>query len=312
MRYAVRKILGTIPLLLGLVTAVFFLLRLVPGGPAIAVLGERASPAAIAAFEAAWGLDRPLVAQYGDYVGGLLQGDFGRSYLNGSPVSSALARALPHSLLLMSGATLLSLVLGMTLGTWAALRAGRLPDLLSRIVAMIGFSVPDFYLAILLVLTFSLSLGWLPMQGAGEWSDPAGMALRLVMPTLALGLPTAAVVLRITRSAMRRVLPSDYLRTARSKGLSPTAAAFRHGLRNAAIPIVSVVGLNMGLILGNSIVIETVFSRPGLGRMLIGSIFSRDFATLQSTLVVYASAIALINTMTDLAYGWINPAVRYG
>lgn len=311
MTFYVRKLIGILPLVLVLVTVVFFLLRLVPGGPAIAVLGDRATPDAIAAFEARWGLDRPLLVQYAEYIVGLARLDFGRSYVDGSSVASALGRAVPHSIALMLAATLVSLVIGISVGVLAALRHGGWIDGASRAFALFGFSIPDFYLGVVLILLFSLRLGWLPMRGAGEWSDPADVALRLVMPALALGLPTAAVVMRIARASMLEVLPSDYLRTAKSKGLSPRLVSFKHGLRNALIPVTSVVGLNMGLILGNTIVLEIVFSRPGIGRLLIGSIFNRDFAVLQSTLVVYAVCIALINLLTDFAYGVVNPAIRY-
>lgn len=311
MMFFVRKLIGIVPLVLGLVTVVFFLLRLVPGGPAIAVLGDRATPESIAAFEARWGLDRPLLIQYADYLAGLAQLDFGRSYIDGSSVATALARAVPHSIALMLAATLVSLVLGIAVGVIAAMRHGTWVDGASRAFALFGFSIPDFYLGVVLILLFSLNLGWLPMRGAGEWSDPIDVLVRLVMPALALGIPTAAVVMRIARASMLEVLPSDYLRTARSKGLRPLQVSFKHGLRNALIPVTSVVGLNMGLILGNTIVLEIVFSRPGIGRMLIGSIFSRDFAVLQSTLAVYAVSIALLNLLTDVAYGIVNPAIRY-
>jgi len=311
MTFFVRKAIGIVPMVLVLVTVVFFLLRLVPGGPAIAVLGDRATPDSIAAFEARWGLDRPLLVQYADYMAGLARLDFGRSFIDGSSVRESLARAVPHSILLMLAATAVSLVLGITVGVLAALRRGTWTDGASRAFALFGFSIPDFYLGVVLILLFSLQLGWLPMRGAGDWDDTADLALRLIMPALALGLPTAAVVMRIARASMLEVLPSDYLRTARAKGLSPRVVSFKHALRNALIPVVSVVGLNMGLILGNTIVLEIVFSRPGIGRLLIGSIFNRDFAVLQSTLVVYAVCIALINLLTDLAYGVVNPAIRY-
>lgn len=309
--YVIGRLLATCRLVVVLITVTFFVLRLVPGGPAVAVLGDMATPEAIAAFNSRWGLDRPLWSQYLSFMFNLFRGDLGVSYTSEVPVSELMADALPHSLLLMASATLVSLVIGLPLGIYSALRAGSARDGISRIFSLIGLSIPDFYLGILLILLFSLHLGWLPMSGAGQWNDPVSIGVRLIMPTLTLGIASAALVARTTRSAMLEVLNQAYVATARSKGLAERIVIVKHALRNALSLVVTVVGLNMGITLGNTLIVETVFTRPGLGKLLTGSVLSRDFATIQSSVAVFAGIIALINLLTDLTYAIINPRVRY-
>ena len=309
--YTLRKGLLAIPLALLIVTVVFFLLRLIPGGPAMAVLGDRATAESIATFNREWGLDRPLLVQYADYMRDLLTGDLGRSYVNGSAIGPMIARAIPHSLLLTGAATLVSMLIGIPLGILTALRRDSLFDAAGRAFGLVGLSVPDFYFGILLILAFALSVHWLPMRGAGDWSDPASIVLRLIMPAITLGWASTAMIMRIGRSSLLEVLQNDYIRTARAQGHRERRVILKYALRNAMIPVLTVVGLNMGLILGNAIIIETVFSRPGLGKLLIGSVMSRDFSTMQSTLVVFALAITLINQMTDLTYALVDPRIRY-
>jgi len=310
-QYITRKILISIPLFLIIVTLVFFVLRLVPGGPAEAVLGNRATAQAIRTFNERWGLNRPLFSQYLSFLRKLFQGNLGRSYIGGAKITPMILRALPFSIVLALSATFISVLIGIPAGIISALNRNSLSDNLARVFALFGLSMPDFYLGIVLIILFSLKLSLLPMRGAGEWSNPIGIIARLIMPAVALGLASGATVMRITRSSMLEVLSANYISTARSKGLNENRVVWKHALRNSLIPVLTVVGVNMGLILGNVVIIEIVFSRPGLGKLLIGSVMDRDFAVIQSTIVIFAGFITLINLLTDIAYGVVNPKIQY-
>ena len=310
LEYSIRKMLLVPLILIIIVTIVFFSMRFVSGGPAEVVLGDQASESAIETFNKKWGLNRPLYIQYISYMGNLLRGDLGRSYISGMEITPIIARALPYSISLTICATILSLLIGIPVGLLSALKPNSIIDSISRFMVFIGLSMPDFYFGILLIILFSLNFNLLPMVGGGQWSEPLSVLIRLIMPSLTLSLASAATIMRITRSSVLDNIKQDYIRTAYSKGLTVKTVLIKHVLRNALIPILSVTGINMGLILGNVIIIEMIFSRPGLGKLLIGSVMDRDFMMIQSTIVIFAIFISLINLTTDLAYAFTNPRVK--
>jgi ABC-type dipeptide/oligopeptide/nickel transport system permease component len=257
------------------------------------------------------GLNAPLWLQYVRFLGKLAQGDFGRSLINDVPVSQQLRRVLPYTLELTGAGIFFGLLLGVPLGVVTALRRNTLLDYGGRIFGLAGLSVPAFYLGILLMLLFSVQLDWFPVVGGGELSNPRDNLHHLVLPALSLGLIMMAYITRMTRSAMLQVLNEDYIRTARAKGLRERIVLFRHGLRTALIPIVSVIGVYSIVLIGSSVMTEVVFSRPGLGKLMVGAMKQRDYTTLQSIMVIYASFVVIINLVTDLAYGWLDPRIRY-
>jgi len=299
-------------MLIIITTVVFFTLRIIPGGPAEAVLGNQATAEAIKSFNEEWGLNQPLYAQYLRYIIGLLHGDLGRSFVNGSKITPMIIRALPYSILLSVAATIISILIGLPIGIISAIdtKAKLFWDNISRILALIGISMPDFYFGILLIILFSLNLHWFPMHGAGEWYEPIEIIKRIIMPATTLGFASSASIMRITRSSILEVLTQDYIRTAHSKGLNETTVLWKHALKNALIPIISIIGVNMSLILGNVIVIEIIFSRPGIGKLLIGSVMDRDYTVIQSTIIIFAFFITFINLLTDIAYAYVNPRIR--
>jgi ABC-type dipeptide/oligopeptide/nickel transport system permease component len=309
--YIVRRVLITIPILLAVLTLVFLLVRVAPGDPAVAALGDYASREAVEALRERMGLDQPLWKQYLGFLGGLARGNLGRSLISGVPVADQVATALPHTLELTFAGVLIGLLFGMPLGILTSLHRNGLLDYLGRTFSLAGLSVPAFYLGILLMLLFSIQLGWFPVVGAGDLSDPVDTLYYLCLPALTLGLIMTAYVTRMTRSAMLNILGEDYVRTARAKGLSERAVIYGHALRNALIPIVSIVGIHTIELIGSSVMTEIVFSRPGLGKLMVGAMKQRDYIALQSIMVIYAGFVVIINLITDLAYGIADPRIRY-
>lgn len=307
-RLLARRLSGALVTAFAVVTLVFVAMRLLPGDPVLAMLGDSASAADIAAARTALGLDRPLLEQYLGFLGGLLQGDLGTSLVNRTSVLEQLVRALPYTLMLTAAAELVGLCIGIPLGVLAAVRQGGAADQLSRGFALAGFAVPDFYVGVILLLVFGLSLGWFPLVGGGE-TLPA-MLHSLVLPALALGLVKAASMTRLTRAAMLDVLGRDFVRTALAKGIPPATVVRRHALRNALLPILTQSSQSIIATLGGSIAIELVFSRPGVGKLLIGAVVARDYVTIQGGLVVLALLVVLVNLLTDLAYAAADPRVR--
>lgn len=311
-RYALKRLLLAIPTLLAMVTAVFVLARLVPGDPAMVILGDKASEASLAALRAQLGLDEPMYVQYLTFMRDVLTLDLGTSLTSGRPVLSEIRQVLPYTIELTVAAMAIGLAFGLPLGVHAALRRNRLGDYLGRIVSLIGLSFPAFVSGVLLLLVFAIELGWFPVLGVGRTGGGLADRLRgLALPALNLGLIMMAFIMRVTRSAMLGVLGEDYVRTARAKGALGWRLVLRHGLRNALIPIVTVVGLYFGALIGNSVLTEIVFNRPGLGKLIIGALNARDYTLLQGLMIVFASFVVAINTLTDLAYGAIDPRVRY-
>jgi glutathione transport system permease protein len=309
-RYAVRRLLLAIPTLFAMLTVVFILVRLVPGDAAVAMLGDRASASTLAALRAELGLDQPVGVQYLRFMSDALHGDFGRSLSSGRTVVQEVAEVLPYTLELMLASVVVGVALGLPLGIFAALRRNRWPDYASRLLSLLGLSFPSFVSAILMLLAFAVWLQWLPVMSRAS-SDPLTHLRNLILPALNLGLIMTAYITRVTRSSMLEVLGEDYIRTARAKGVRPMALILRHGLRNALIPIVTVVGLYFGTLIGNSVLTEIVFTRPGLGKLILGALQARDYTLLQGLMVIFATFVVLVNTVTDLVYAMVDPRVSY-
>jgi len=310
-KYSIRRILISIPILFTVVTLIFFLVRSMPGGPAVAVLGDYASKESVAALEKEMGLDIPLWEQYINFLKDLARGDLGRSLINGMPVAPEVARVLPYTLQLTVSAALFGVFFGIPLGVFTALRRNRLFDYIGRTFSLAGVSLPSFFLGILLMLVFSIKLDLFPVMGGGDIHDVEDMLHHLFLPALTLGLMMTAYITRTTRSSVLNVLRQDYVRTARAKGLRERLVIYGHTLRNALLPVVSFIGVYTIVLIGGSVLVEVVFARPGLGKMMVGAIQQRDYMTLQSVMVVYAGLVVVINLLTDLSYGLIDPRIRY-
>jgi len=290
---------------LGVCTLVFLLIHLVPGDPVEAMLGEGARPADRAALTAALGLDRPLGEQYLSYLARLSRLDLGQSFVYQRPVADLLAERLPATLTLAAVALGLALLLAVPLGVLAACRRGLALDGAAMGFSLLGSSIPNFWLGPLLILVFSLWLGWTPVSGR---EGPAS----LILPALTLGTSLAAILARMVRSSVLEVLGEDYIRTARAKGLSPAAVLWGHALRNAWLPVLTLVGLQLGGLLGGAVITETVFAWPGVGSLLVEAIQGRDYPVVQGCILLISLAYVLVNTGTDLVYAWVDPRIRGG
>jgi ABC-type dipeptide/oligopeptide/nickel transport system permease component len=308
--YAARRLLLAIPLTLSVVSLVFLVVRVLPGDPAQAALGENASRAAVDALRLRLGLDAPLPLQYARFLGDLLHGDLGASMINSTPVRDQIAYNLPFTLQLTLLALVIGTLLGVPLGIYAATHHNRTPDVLIRILSLGGLCIPAFFLGIVLILLFGVQLKWLPAVGGGSTEAPADFIAHLVLPALTLGLIMTASVTRLTRSAMLNVVANDYVRTARAKGLREHVVVLIHTLRPALLPIVSLTGVWAVALIGDSVTTEVVFARPGLGKMMVGAMLQRDYTAIQSVMVVYTLFVVGINLVTDLTYGLVDPRIR--
>jgi len=308
--YVIRRLLAAIPTLLAVLTLVFVLVRIVPGDPAIAILGDRATPDAVAALRAKLGVDRPLFEQYTDFIGHSLRGDFGRSMVTGRPILADVAAVLPHTIDLTLAAMVIGIAIGVPAGVAAARHRNRAIDVAARLLSLVGLSFPVFVSGIFLLIAFALHWRIFPVIGNANLADPLDRLWKLVLPASTLGLVMAAYITRVTRSAMLQVLGEDYMRTARAKGVPARQVVWRHGLRTAEMPIVTVVGLYVGILIGNSVLTEIVFNRPGLGRIIVGALNQRDYTMLQGLMVIYCFLIVVVNLLTDLTYGLIDPRVK--
>jgi peptide/nickel transport system permease protein len=310
LRYILIRLLLAIPVLLAVFTLVFLVVRIIPGDPAQAALGDYASQEAVEALRERMGLNEPLYVQYFRYLGGLARGDLGDSLITGSSISEQVVYVLPYTLELTFASVLVGTVLGIPLGMLTAVKRNSFFDYAGRVLSLAGLSIPAFYFAILLIFAFSVRLDLFPSVGGGDLTeDPLGSLKYLVLPAMTLGLIMATSITRLTRSAMLNVLNEDYVRTARAKGLGERAVMFKHALRSALLPIVSVTGLWIASLIGDSVLTEYVFSRPGLGKMLVGAIQQRDYTALQSVMVIYAAFVVIVNLITDLTYGLLDPRV---
>ena len=287
---------------------VFVLMRILPGDPAAAMLGTNATPQAVADLRAQLGLDRPLYEQFIEYVVGLARFDLGRSLAIRTPVTTLLAQALLPTVLLTIGGTLVSVIVGVPLGVVAALKRRTWIDYAASIGALLGISIPVFVWGVLLLLAFTLQWPILPSAGAGD--NPVDGLRTLILPSIATGFFQVGLVARITRSSLLSVLSHDFVRTARAKGLSAGEVIGGHALRNALIPVITVIGLNAGTLLGGAVVAETVFTRPGLGRLILDAIGARDYPVIQGVMVISVILVMLLNLVTDVLYGVADPRVR--
>ena len=329
--YLVRRLLLTPLLLLAVSAIVFTLLRMVPGDPAEALLGEKASTEALMRKRTELGLDRPLVVQYGIYMQRVLtRGDFGESFVRGTPIASEIKRFLPATIELTLAAMAIALFTGITLGVVSAVRKGTWIDYVGSVFALIGVSIPVYWLGLLLLLAFGKALatagnlspslsvpsttGFLLLDTliAGDMHAFADALRHLVLPAAALSTIPLALIARITRSSMLDVLESDYVRTARAKGLSPDVVVMRHALRNALIPIVTLAGLEFGYLLGGAVLTETVFRWPGMGTYIVDSLENRDYMAIQGAVLTLAATFVLVNLLVDILYAFIDPRIRYG
>lgn len=302
--FLARRLLLAIPTLLGVLVVVFALLYVAPGDPVMEMVGERADSATIARLRQELRLDEPLPTQFAHYAGGVLRGDLGRSYITNRPIVSDIRERFPKTLQLAVSAMLLAAVVGIAIGVLAAARPNGWFDRLSLALAYVGISFPVYWVGLILILLFAVMLRWLPPSGYG------GIEY-LILPALALGSRSIAFLARMTRSAMLEVLGSDYVRTARAKGLRPRVVIARHALRNALIPVITVLGLDFGYYLTGSILTETVFSWPGLGRYVVNAISRRDLPAIQGTVLFLSVVFVLVNLLTDLVYAAADPRVGY-
>ena len=310
MKQILTRLVLTIPVVWLVVSLVFLLIHLVPGDPIQMMLGEGATPADIGALRHQLGLDLPLHTQYIGYWSGELHGDLGNSIRLHDSVSHLIAMRYPYTLALTLAALVLALVLAVPAGILAAVERGRWIDQVLSVVSLFGLSVPVIALGPVLILVFSIALGWLPVSGANAGGTNSIDWRYLVLPSVAMGASLAAILTRMVRTAMLEELGQDYIRTARAKGLSETAVVYRHALPNALVPIVTLIGLQFGVLLAGAVVTEKIFSWPGLGRLVVDSIANRDYALVQGCLLSIGLTYVLVNLMTDVVYRWINPRMR--
>jgi peptide/nickel transport system permease protein len=309
---ALRRLLSAIPVLFIVSLISFGLMRLIPGDPAASIAGPSATPAQIEQLRRDLGLDEPLLLQLLHYYQGLLQGDFGKSLLLGKGVLAATMERLPVTIGLSLYALVLTLLIGVTSGIIAALRQNTWVDQVAMMIAMLGISIPNFFLGLLMIIFFAVQLGWLPSGGYVPFSqDPIGWLRSTTMPAISLALLQAGLLARITRSGMLEVLRQDYVRTARAKGLPERQVILKHALANALIPIVTVVGIIISLLLSGAVVTEALFSLPGMGQLLTQAVLSRDYPMVQGGLLLVTTFLVVVNILVDILYALIDPRVRY-
>lgn len=301
--FLLRRLLLLVPVLWGVSTMVFLFLHLVPGDPVAIMLGDTAQATDVEAMRRQLGLDRPLAVQYVSFLGGLLVGDLGESLYGQEPVSSIIALRLPYTAALAGASLIVALLIALPAGVYSGVKRGGIGDAAVTIITFLGIAMPNFWLGPLLIILFSIKLGWLPVSGSGT-------VLHLVLPAVTLGTALAAFLARMTRSGLVEVLGEPYIRTARAKGLSSLEVYGRHGLRNALIPVVTLVSLQLGGLLGGSVITEQIFGWPGLGRELLLAIQRRDYPLVQGCVLVIAVGYVLANLLADLIYGLVDPRIR--
>lgn len=303
-RYLLRRLLLTVPVLLGVATLVFALIHLVPGDPAQSMLGESASPKEIEALQKSLGLDKPLLTQFRAFLGGAARGNLGTSFRFGTPVTQEIGKRLGDTALLAVSAMAVAIVVAIPLGIVAAVFRGRVLDHAAMTLALAGISMPSFWLGPLLAILFAVQLGWLPVSGSGT-------PLHLVLPAVTLGTALSAILARMTRSSVIEELRELYVLAARARGLSQTRAVLRHAFRNSLIPVVTIIGLQFGAVLTGTIITETIFGWPGVGRLLIQAINTRDYPLVQGCILFISVTYVAMNLVTDLTYGFLDPRIRF-
>ena len=304
-RYLARRLLMTVPVLFGVATLVFSLIHLVPGDPAQAMLGEGASPQEVAALRGRLGLDQPLTVQYGRFMWGLVRGDLGTSLRTGRPVAESIGERMPATGELALASMAVAIAVAVPLGVAAAVWRGTLVDHGAMTLALAGVSIPNFWLGPLLAIIFAVQLGWLPVSGRGSLAH-------LVLPSITLGAALAAILARMTRTSLLEELREPYVAAARARGASRARAVWGHALRNSLVPVVTIIGLQFGSVLTGAIITETIFSWPGVGRLLIQSISFRDYPMVQGCILLIAVTYVAVNVLTDMVYGWLDPRIRLG
>ncbi|MBS3918803.1 MAG: ABC transporter permease [Deltaproteobacteria bacterium] len=304
LQYVIKRLLSTIPVLLGISLLLFFMLRMLPGDPAQVLAGQMASQEDIKNIRQQLGLDKPIFVQYGIFLSRLAKLDLGRSARTQSPVIKEIWARLPNTVLLAVTAITLACLFGIPAGIISAVRPYTWIDYLFTSMALFGISMPVFWLGLMLIVVFSLVLHWLPAGGIGSWKH-------VILPSFTLAAFVVAFITRITRASMIETLSQDYTTTARSKGLKEQVVIVKHALKNALIPIVTVVGLQFGLLLGGAVLTETVFAWPGLGRLIVDSILARDYPVIQGTILIFGLLYILVNLVVDLLYAYIDPRIRY-
>ncbi len=311
-QYALRRLWQMIPVLFLVSIAVFSIIHLIPGNPAQNLAGPNATPEQLAILEARMGLDKPIYVQYVIWLKGVLSGDLGESFINKYPVSKLMAQRIPATLELALAAAIIGVLIAFPLGILAALRPGSIFDLITTALSALSFAIPGFFLLILLILLFSLQWKILPPSGRPDFFEEPWLHLQsLFLPAFTLGVGVAAKLMRYLRSSLLEVLDQDYVRTARSKGLRSSVVVTRHAIPNALIPVVTILGLQLGDLLSGAIIIETIYAWPGVGRLTIQAIEWRDYSILQANVLFIVLAFLLVNLLTDLTYGWLDPRIRY-
>jgi peptide/nickel transport system permease protein len=308
--YVVRRLIQLVPIVLGVTVLVFFLIHLVPGDPARTILGNHATPQKVALLHHEWGLDKPLPVQYWKFLGRMVRGDLGSSLFYSVPAGRLVVQRLPPTLWLIGLGTLFSVLIAVPLAALAATKRDRLPDQIVRAVPLVGLGFPQFWLGIMLLLAFGLHLGrGFPVGGYG--TGVFGHLHSMFLPSLTVALAIAPILVRSLRASLLEVFESDYVTTARSKGLSEGRVLVRHALRNAVISTVSVLGVNIGFLVGGTLVIEQVFALPGIGQLMINSIFQRDFPVVQAVTLIFAIMVVLVYLLTDVVHALLDPRVRF-
>jgi peptide/nickel transport system permease protein len=310
--YILRRLLATIPVMVVVASFVFVLLRLAPGDPAAIIAGEDATAAQISAVRTQLGLDRPIFEQFIVWLGGMLQGDFGTSIFSNLPVSRLIAQRIEPTLSLMLATLLVALCLAIPLGVLAAWKARGFVDRLVMLFAVLGFAIPVFLVGYVLIYIFAVKLGWLPVQGYTPIREGLWLWMEsLILPSVALGITYMALIARVTRASMLEVLAEDYIRTATSKGLTTNRVLLLHALKNASVPIVTVIGIGVALLISGVVITETVFNIPGLGRLTVDAVLKRDYPIVQGLIIVFAAVKVLVNLLIDISYVFLDPRIRY-
>jgi peptide/nickel transport system permease protein len=310
--YVIRRVLATIPVAAIVAFFVFSLLYFAPGDPAVVIAGDQASPADVERIRQSLGLDRPFLIRFGAWVWQILHGDLGTSVFSNLPVARVIAERFEPTLSLMAATLLFAVAIAVPAGVVAAWRVNTVVDRAIMALAVLGFSVPVFVIAYLLMYGFALELEWLPVQGYTPFSEGVALWLRhLILPALALGCVYIALIARTTRAAMLDVLQQDYIRTARAKGVGKTGILFMHALKNAAVPIVTVIGIGFALLIGGAVVTESVFAIPGLGRLTVDAILRRDYPVIQGVVLLFSFVYVIVNLLVDLLYVVLDPRIRY-
>ena len=304
LKYIIKKLLLMIPVLLGLTIIVFLILHLAPGDPVHQVVGPNVTPEVYENVRRSMGLDRPLIIQYFDYLGNLLKGDLGSSILQHRPVADIVMERFPITIGLGVRALLLSFLIAVPVGIIAAVNRNKLLDYFAMTFALVGISMPTFWFGMLLLYFFAYKLRLFPISGYGTWKH-------LMLPVITMGLTDAAVIARMMRSSMLEVIGQDYIRTARAKGLKEKVVTNKHALKNALIPVITLLGMRMGWIVGGSVTLEIIFSIPGLGRTMVDSIFSRDYPVVQGSILILAASVMISNLIADILYAVVDPRIRY-